>query len=96
MSEDVKVLKLGDREFAAEVSEGGAATEHRITFPEGFLDENLPSTDLDEKRLIAESLKYLMQQVHGTALPHDIDLENVHRSDPEFIGELRSRMTTPG
>lgn len=91
MSEHVKVLQLGEREYAAEVHEGDQFTEHRVTFPKALLDE-LDIQEPDEQRFVSESLRYLLQRVPVTALPHDIDLEGIQREDGDFLPELRARM----
>lgn len=91
MSEDVKVLQLGEHEYAAEVHEGGLTTEHRVMSTQGVLDA-LDLPEPEEQRVVAESLKYLLQRRPTTALPHDIDLEGIQNEDLEFLPELRARL----
>lgn len=91
MAEEVEVLRLGEREFAAHVREGHQATEHRVVFPDELARE-IDETGVDEVLLIAESVKYLLQKQPVTALPHDIDLEAVRNRDPEYVPELRARL----
>ncbi|RCW46238.1 hypothetical protein DFQ14_102541 [Halopolyspora algeriensis] len=92
MAEDVKVLQLGEREYAAEVHESNQTTEHRVMFTQDLLDA-LEMPEPDEQRFVAESMKYLLQRTPVTALPHDIDLEGIQSEDLEFLPEMRARMT---
>lgn len=91
MSEEVRVLQLGAGEYAAEVHEGDMTTEHRVYFPSWLLDE-LEMPEPDEGRFVAESVRYLLQRLPVTALPHDIDLEGIQSEDLDFLPELRTRM----
>ncbi|GAA4875073.1 hypothetical protein [Saccharopolyspora cebuensis] len=91
MSEQVRVLKLGIGEFAAEVHEGEQITEHRVVISDRFRDKLLLA-EVDEQRLISESLKCLLQQIPVTSLPHDIDLDQMDENYPEFLPELRARL----
>jgi hypothetical protein len=91
MAEEVKVLRLGAHEYAAEVHEGGETTQHRVVFDQEVLDAlDMPSPD--EHRFAAESVKYLLQRTPVTALPHDIDLGGLQEEDLEFLPELRARL----
>lgn len=91
MAEDVKVLQLGVREYAAEVHEANETTQHRVVFSQHLLDA-LDMPEPDEQRFVAESVKYLLQRTPVTALPHDIDLAGIQQEDLEFLPEMRSRM----
>lgn len=91
MAEDVKVLQLGSREYAAEVHEGDQTTEHRVVLTQQLLDQ-LDMPEPDEQRFVAESVKYLLQRTPVTALPHDIDLDGLPEEDLDYLPEVRSRM----
>ncbi len=91
MSEDVNVLRLNDFEYAAEVHQGNEFTEHRVVYSQATLDELLVP-DVDHRDFVVESVKYLLQDTPGTALPHDIDLGELQGRDPDFIPEVRARL----
>lgn len=91
MSEYIQVLKLNSGEFAAEVHEGEETTQHRVVVPDRFRDA-LEISGPDDQQLISESMKFLLQQIPVTSLPHDIDLEEVRQNYPGFLPELRSRL----
>lgn len=92
MAEDVKVLQLGEREYAAEVHDSNQTTQHRVMFTQDLLDAlDMPAPD--EQRFVAESVKYLLQRTPVTALPREIDLEGVQSEDLDFLQEMRARMS---
>ncbi|SDR04289.1 hypothetical protein [Actinopolyspora saharensis] len=91
MSEQVDVLRLGERRYAAEVHEGEQTTEHRVTFGQDTL-EDLTSPPPAENEVVAESVRYLLEKEPSTSLPHDIDLGEIRSRDEEFIPELRARL----
>ncbi|GAB2733929.1 hypothetical protein GCM10027174_03330 [Salinifilum aidingensis] len=92
MTEQVRLLPLGGHEYAAEVHEAGETTEHRVVGAQEVRD-SLDLPEEDEERFVTESLRYLLQERPVTALPHDIDLKRVHQDDPEFLPEMRSRIS---
>ena len=93
MAEDVKVLQLRTHEYAAEVHEGNETTEHRAVLSGDLLD-TLGVAEAEEERLVAETVKYLLQRVPVTAVPHDIYVDELRRSETDFVSEMRARMVT--
>lgn len=89
--ESVKVLQRSEGDYAAEVHEGGQTTEHRVLFPRELID-SLDIPEPDESEFVVESIKFLLERMPVTALPHDIDLDGVENEYQDFLPELRARM----
>ncbi|QUH06204.1 hypothetical protein HUO13_24240 [Saccharopolyspora erythraea] len=82
---------MGSGEYAAEVHEGDQTTEHRVLVPRELVDD-LDVSAPDEKALVVESIRYLLERTPVTALPHDIDLDAVRREHGDFLPEVRARL----
>ena len=92
MAEQVKVLPMGEHQFAAEVHEANETTHHRVVSSQQLLDD-LAIPEPDEQMLVAESVKYLLQKVPVTAVPEEIDLTGIQEEDLEYLNEIRARMS---
>ncbi|WP_019854089.1 hypothetical protein [Actinopolyspora mortivallis] len=91
MSESVEVMRLGEHSYAAEVHEAGHTTEHRVVLGQEVLDDLAPPPP-EESTVVAETVRYLLDRRPSTALPHDIDLEELREADAGFLPELRARL----
>lgn len=92
MRQQVTVRPMGPREFAAEVREGQEVTHHRIVLSDELLDELLPLRT-DERQVTVESINYLLDEMPGSALPHDIDLDRLRHTDARYLTELQDRLS---
>jgi hypothetical protein len=90
MSEEVRVRQIGHGEWSAEIFTGQDRTDHRVVWSDG-LAEDLEVT-APEGQIAVESVRYLLDREVGTALPHDIVLDDVSRAYQDFIPELRQRL----
>lgn len=87
---DVQPLGLGAHEFIAEIVEDAETTQHRVTIPSPVLREL--DTSVDEQAIVGETMAILLARQSAAALPEDIDLTDVRRTDPTFLEKLRARL----
>jgi len=88
---DVAVMPMGTHEFAVNVTEGHHTTAHRVVVPENLIEAMGP--DLDEGRLVHESVAVFLDHQNAAALPQDLTLDWIAEQVPEFGDELRTRLT---
>ena len=56
---DIDITAMGPREFGVNVREGEAHTSHRVTVPQGLIDDlHLGEDDLE--RVVRESFHFLL------------------------------------
>jgi hypothetical protein len=85
-------MTLTDHEYAAEVHEGTETTTHHVVLSEVFLDD-LALVEPDESALVGEIIRYLLDREPNTSVPHELDAAALVGQDPEFLPELRRRLT---
>ena len=87
----IDVRPMGAHEWAAVVTEGQDTTSHRITVSPELLDE-LGIVDLDEQRLVRESVAFLLEREPGDAILREFDLADIPTFFPEYVDEVRTRL----
>ncbi len=90
MSEEVRVRQLGPAEWSAEVYAAHARSDHRVVWSDELADDLEVSAP--EGQIAVEAVKCLLDREVGTALPHDIVLDDVSRVCHDFLPELRQRL----
>ena len=85
-------MPMAAHEYAAEVHEGTETTRHHVVLTEDFFDD-LALVEPDEPTLVGEIIRYLLDREPNTAVPHELDAAALAGDDPEFLPELRRRMT---
>lgn len=88
----MKVLPLGPREYAVTVTEGEQTTSHKVTLTEDDLD-TLGVWEVDEERLVRETVEFLLERETGTAIEHDLTLDAVAAKFDDFYPEVRTRLS---
>ncbi len=71
--------------------EGATSTNHRVTVPEGMVEE-LDLADVDRERLVRESIAFLLEREPSTAILPDFSLDEIGRFFPEYFQELPARL----
>ncbi|KOV79650.1 hypothetical protein [Nocardia sp. NRRL S-836] len=92
MSTDVRIMPMAAHEYAAEVHEGAETTRHHVVLSEGFFDD-LALVEPDEPTLVGEIIRYLLDREPNTSVPRELDAARLVAEDPEFLPELRRRLT---
>lgn len=86
---DISVTPRGPREF--EVRVGDAGTDHRVTVPEGLIEElNLPEDDLES--VVRESFAFLLEREPASSILPEFSLDVIPTYFPEFKEELPKRL----
>lgn len=89
--ENVQIRPMGPHDYAVIVTEGPDTTHHKVHVPPQLVDDiGLP--DVDEERLVAETLAFLLEREPGDAITREFDLGSVEESFPEYLDELRTRL----
>ena len=92
MSERIRIQPLADHEYAVEVDEGTTHTRHRVIVPVDLLDD-LGLVDVDEERVVRESIEFLLDREPATSIYDEFPLDTVASRFPEFPDELRARLS---
>jgi hypothetical protein len=90
MEQFVRALPLGDNAFGVEVHEGDLVTNHRVTVDDELLTE---VGGADPKRVVEQSVAYLLEQEKSTSIPDDINLWEIQDQYPGYLDDLRARLS---
>jgi hypothetical protein len=93
MSEKITVHPLAEHEYAVEVTEGTTQTRHRVVVPPDLLDD-LGLVDVDEQRVVRESIEFLLDREPATSIYEEFPLDTVASRFPDFADELRARLAS--
>ena len=91
MSENIQIQPMAEHEFAVEITEGTTHTRHRVVVPPDLLDD-LGLVDVDEQRLVRESIQFLLEREPATSLYEEFPLDTVASRFPDFADDLRARL----
>ena len=94
MAQKIDVRPMGPHEYSVTLTEGTDTTNHRVVVPEELLDElTLDPADREtEADLVRESVAFLLDRFAADEIEHDVDLEEIANENPDYSGELRSRL----
>lgn len=88
---DITVRSTGTREFEVEVREGGEQTDHRVTVPEGLMEElGLPEDD--PEGVVRESFEFLLEREPASSIMSEFSLDVIPTYFPEYKEELPKRL----
>jgi hypothetical protein len=105
VSETIEILETGPHEYAVTVNEGNRQTRHRVTVPQGLIDEvglaqavedadgETGLRDTDE-RLIRESFAFLLEREPATSIMREFGLDVIGRFFPDYVPAMRTRLGT--
>jgi hypothetical protein len=85
------VTPLEEGAFGVHVTEGDAATEHRVTVPDGYLAE-LGVPGADPEAVVRESFAFLLEREPATSILPEFALPEIARYFPSYPAELPRRL----
>jgi hypothetical protein len=88
---EIEVNALGPGQFGVQVREGDTRTSHRVTVPEGMVDD-LHLGAVDPSQLVQASFAFLLEREPGTAILRQFSLSDISRYFPEYAEELQRRL----
>ena len=71
--------------------EGATSTHHKVTVPEGMLEE-LDLGDIDHEVVVRESFTFLLEREPSTSILPEFSLDEIGRFFPEYFQELPARL----
>jgi len=71
--------------------DGATFTNHRVTVPEGMVEE-LDLAEVDRERLVRESIAFLLEREPSTSILPEFSLEEIGGFFPEYFQELPARL----
>ena len=87
----ILVIPLEEGDFGVEVTIGAASTKHRVTVPEGMLDQ-LDLGEAEAEDVIRESFAFLLEREPATSILPQFSLDEIGRYFPEYFQELPARL----
>lgn len=75
-----------------EIAEGATSTSHRVTVPEGMLDE-LGLGEVEAEDVVRESFRFLLEREPATSILPEFSLDEIARYFPDYFRELPKRLT---
>ena len=88
----VEVMVEGPGAYVVTVAGDGAAqSRHRVTIPDGYLDE-VGVAGADPDLVIRVSFEFLLEREPGSSIMSTFDLPTISRFFPEYPDELRRRL----
>jgi hypothetical protein len=105
VSETIEILDMGPHDFVVTVNHGHQQTRHRVTVPQGLLDDiglaravedadNEKGLRETEERLVRESFAFLLEREPPTSIMHEFGLDVIGRFFPEYVPAMRTRLGT--
>jgi hypothetical protein len=92
MATEVHVLPMAPGQFAVDCTEGETTTHYSVSVSEHVLDDiGLPR--LDPLRLVEESFAFLLEWEPSTSIMREFSLADITRFFPEYVGEMRTRLS---
>jgi hypothetical protein len=92
MTAEIHVLPADPGEFEVDVIDGELTTHHHVTVSEHLLDDiGVPRAE--PHRLVEESFVFLLEREPCTAILRTFDLADISRFFPEYVGEMRQRLS---
>jgi hypothetical protein len=89
---EIIIKPLEEGAFGVEVrGEGATSTHHRVTVPEGMLEE-LDLAEVDRERLVRESISFLLEREPSTSILPEFSLEEIGGFFPEYFQEIPDRL----
>ncbi len=89
---DISITAMGPRQFGVQVREGDAETSHRVTVPEGLVDD-LQLAEDDLERVVRESFLFLLDREPASSILPEFSLDEISRYFPEYTDELTTRLS---
>ena len=88
----VQVTAMGPEGFGVTVRGGGAEASHKVTVPESLVQE-LGLSGVDGETLVRESFEFLLEREPPTSILPEFPLTTISDYFPEYLGELRRRLS---
>ena len=89
---DIRIHPLDEHGYGVTVVEGSTVTDHKVRVTDDFLD-TLGMPDVDETRLVEETISFLLEREKSTSIYEEFDLDVVSQRFPEYLDELRARLS---
>lgn len=89
---DIRIQSLDEHNYGVRVVEGDTVTDHKVRVTEDFLDD-LGMVDVDEERLVRETIDFLLDREKNTSIYEEFDLEVVTNHFPDYLDEIRTRLS---
>ncbi len=89
---DISITSMGPRQFGVQVREGDAETSHRVTVPDGLIDD-LQLAEDDLERVVRESFAFLLDREPASSILPEFSLDEISRYFPEYTDELITRLS---
>ncbi len=83
---------MGPHQFGVQITEGDTTTSHEVTVPESLLDD-LGLVDVDEERVVRESIAFLLEREPATSIMQQFSLDVISQYFPEYSEELTRRLS---
>ncbi len=83
---------MGPHQFGVQITEGDTTTSHEVTVPQALLDD-LGLVDVDEERVVRESIEFLLEREPATSIMQEFSLDVISRFFPEYSEELSRRLS---
>ncbi|KKU11538.1 MAG: hypothetical protein UX16_C0012G0012 [Parcubacteria group bacterium GW2011_GWB1_45_7] len=90
---DIKVSPVSDDNdeyiYDVEVTEGGSATEHRVTLAFDYY-ETITNGEIDPDELVKKSFEFLLDKEPKEAILGEFNIEEILQHFPDFEDEVLS------
>ena len=83
---------LQEGAFGVRVTDGGTSTDHRVTVPEGYLEE-LGIPEASPQTVVRESFAFLLEREPPTSILAEFALPEIARYFPSYPTELPRRLS---
>lgn len=88
----IGITETGPRQFEVTVRGEGVDTTHVVTVPDSLVDD-LGLSDVDDEALVRESFEFLLEREPPTSILREFPLTTISQYFPEYVGELRRRLS---
>ena len=88
---DISITAMGPHQFGVKVREGETETNHKVTVPDGLIDD-LQLAEDDLERVVRESFAFLLEREPASSILPEFSLNEISRYFPEYSEELTTRL----
>ncbi len=88
----VDVTARGPQRFGVTLRGEGVETSHEVSVPDSLVDD-LGLSEVDDETLVKESFEFLLEREPPTSILREFPLTAISEYFPEYLGELRRRLS---
>jgi hypothetical protein len=92
---EISITPTEPARFDVQLTEGSAATNHRVTVPKSMLEDPQLGA-VDPEVIVRQSMEFLLEREPPTSILSEFSLDVIPRYFGDYHAELRRRLSLSG